>query len=339
MTKLERVLLPPIKENAHIRVVSLSAPVAADFPERYSRSLRNLRALNFEVSESRHASAKHFHMAGTVSQRTDDFLEAWFDDDVDLILSVIGGHSTHQILPNIPFSDLAKAPKTLVGYSDTTTLMLALLSQAGIPSLCGPALMPQFGEFGGPHPYTKSEFFAALDSTLPYRTIESTADIIEERLRWGKEDTRSRKPVVGRARRCWRPGTATGEIIVANMGCLLLLAGTPYMPDLSGSILVIEDDDSETPESIDRYFTQMKQIGIFDSIKGLVVGRFPKSVGLCDAVLDELLERSLGANPCPVLTDVEIGHVDPVTTIPSGVQGFLSATDKTLTVTSNPFSK
>jgi len=146
------------------------------------------------------------------------------------------------------------------------------------------------------------------------------------------EDTRPRTEIANNERRAFRSGTARGRLVPANMGALLLTAGTRYFPNLSDAILVLEDDEVETPATIDRYMTQLRHLGVFQKARGLVMGRFPTSVGMSQGALDDILERSLAGTSLPVMTGFEIGHVDPIATIPMGVRGTLNADAKSLSV-------
>jgi muramoyltetrapeptide carboxypeptidase len=320
-----------LSHGATIGVVSLSAPVAADCPRRFERGCQALRDLGYDVRVPDAARTRHRYMAGSVEARVKALVELWDDDSVDAIISVIGGSSTHQLLEYVPYERLARKPKAFIGYSDTTTLQLALYSQVGLVSFYGPAIMPQFGEFGGPHEYTLAQFQKALH-TSARGAVDEAPGWIEERLPWERADTRPRALISGSTRRCVRGGAAEGRLIVANAGCLCLLAGTRYFPDLNGAILILEEDETEKPETVDRFFTHLRHLGVFQVISALGVGRFPKEVGLDDATLDELLERAVGPLPIPILAGLEVGHVDPITTLPIGVRAILDAGARTLTL-------
>lgn len=328
---------PRLTKGATLGIVSLSAPIAAQVPGRFERACQALRELGYQLRIPDAARAQHRYMAGSVESRVRSLIELWEDDEVDAILSTIGGHSTHQLLEHLPFERFRARPKAFIGYSDTTTLQIALYSQAGLVSFYGPALMPQFGEHGGPVPYTWTGFERALHTTGE-GPVPAAPGWIEERLAWDKLDVRPRAMVAGASRRCLRPGSARGPLVVANAGCLLLLAGTRYFPGLDGCVLVLEEDETETPGTIDRYFTQLRHLGVFERVAGLAVGRFPKEVQLEDSALDEIIERSVGPRSIPILVGLEVGHVEPITTLPIGTLAQLDAETLSLTLLESPTS-
>jgi muramoyltetrapeptide carboxypeptidase len=315
---------PALPASGHIRLVSLSAPSAAEHPARFERGCDALRSMGFRVSAGEHARGQRYHTAGTPDQRAADLLDAWRDDSIDAILSVIGGYTTAQILPLLPFDELAERPKLVIGYSDTTSLFTALWARAGLVSFYGPALMPQLGEVGGLHPYTLRCLQQTVLAGAVAGPVPVADDSIHELLPWGADDTRPRRATPGRTRRTVHAGSCEGRLFVANMGTLLSLAGTAYFPDLTGAVLVLEDDEDESPGTIDRYMTQLHQLGIFDIVAGVAIGRFHDAVGLRPAVLDEIIERTIPRR-LPVMAGLEIGHVDPVAVLPIGVAARLDA--------------
>lgn len=336
MLSLKKPRRPPV--HPHIRVLSLSSATAASFPGRYARGVEYLRSAGYQVTEGASAREAFFHMAGPPEARVADLLAAWRDPGVDIILSVIGGHSTAQILDAIPFAELRETPKVVVGYSDTTSLLTALYARAGIVTFYGPALMPQFGEAGGPIDYTLKQFERVALGNDPRGPVAPAAGRVDERLSWDVDDNRPRTVIPGSTRRCFRPGSAEGVLVPANIGTLLSLAATPFFPNLEGAILVAEEDDTESPDSVDRFFTQLRQSGILRRLAGLVVGRFPAAVRLGDESLDDILRRATEGTDLPVLVGFEAGHVDPICTLPLGIRARLDAVGLTLHLLESPFS-
>jgi muramoyltetrapeptide carboxypeptidase len=118
-----------------------------------------------------------------------------------------------------------------------------------------------------------------------------------------------------------KDGVATGPIIAGNLGTMLALAGTRYFPDLDGVILCIEDDEEESPATIDRFLTQLCHMGVFERIAALVVGRFHPSVGSSDNdYLEEILLTATKGFDIPVAIDFDFGHTDQMFILPNGVQ-------------------
>lgn len=73
------------------------------------------------------------------------------------------------------------------------------------------------------------------------------------------------------------PGTADGPLFAGCLRVLAGLAGTPWMPDLRGHLLALEDID-ERPYRIDRDLHQLHACGALTGVIGLVFGAFPVAV-------------------------------------------------------------
>jgi muramoyltetrapeptide carboxypeptidase len=116
-----------------------------------------------------------------------------------------------------------------------------------------------------------------------------------------------------------REGRAEGTIIGGNLGTLLLLTGTPMMPDLSGAILCIEEDEVESPATVERMLTHLRQTGALAKINGMLIGRFHGKVAFSDAdPLADVLLRAMEGFDFPVMYDLDFGHTDPLLTVPIG---------------------
>ena len=312
---------PHLQRGATIGIVSPSAPVAARQPRRWQRGLRSLKALGFEVKVGQHALSDTGHTAGRAEDRAADITSLFLDDEVDTILATIGGYNSNQLLEHLDFDAIRTHPKILMGYSDTSALLLAILEMTGLVTFMGPALLPQFAEPAGLHPFTAKALQALLLEPTRQQTLEPSGTWIRERQRWGVNDDRPRGEVPNPGPRVVREGRASGRLVAGNLGTMLVLAGSPYFPNLDGAVLCIEEDELETPASVDRYLTQLRTMGAFEQIAALLVGRFSPDVGFTDSHhLASLLLEATHGYAFPIATGFDFGHTDPMLTLPIGVR-------------------
>jgi muramoyltetrapeptide carboxypeptidase len=83
--------------------------------------------------------------------------------------------------------------------------------------------------------------------------------------------------------------------------------------------LFIEEDETSTPAHVDRFIYQCKQLGWFNKIAGLVIGRFTdQSSFSSDDSLEDILKEHLAGAKFPILYNADFGHSDPLITIPNG---------------------
>ncbi|MDR3329140.1 MAG: LD-carboxypeptidase, partial [Prevotellaceae bacterium] len=116
-------------------VVGICAPAGRVGSEAALRQAAlRLEAWGLRVRLGSNVLAVHHQMAGTDKQRAADLQELLSAPDVRAILFARGGYGCARLLPAVDFSPLAKCPKWLAGYSDTTALHMALY-RLGVASL------------------------------------------------------------------------------------------------------------------------------------------------------------------------------------------------------------
>ncbi len=311
-----------------IGIVSPASPIAAFCPRRLERGVAELKRLGFNVIVGDHARTRTGHTAGTIEQRLQDLHEMFENPAVRCIITTIGGYNAHQLLEEMNFDLIARNPKIIMGYSDITSILASVHHMTNLVTFMGPAILPQFGEFGGMLSYTKDRFTEALMTPGSAGLIPTSTLWTDEMLLWDEEDNRDRHMKPNGGLKILKHGRAMGPILAANTGTLLLLSGTRYFPNVVGRILCLEDDETETPATIDRYFTHLRQMGVFGQIAGLVIGRFHSKVPFSEEdSLEQLLSTATRGYDFPIVINADFGHTDPMMVLPNGVQAMLEATD------------
>lgn len=317
---------PRLRPGDLVGVVSPSSPVAARCPRRLRRGIAELERRGLRVRLGEHATAATGHTAGTVAQRLADLHAMFRDPEVRAVIATVGGYSSHQLLEDLDYDLIHRHPKLLIGYSDITALLVAIHARTGLVTVLGPAVLPQFGEAGGVHPYTWEAFTRVVMRPEPAGELEPAPEWTHEHLRWDEEDDRPRRFIPNPGPRTLRPGRAEGPILAGNAGTLLLLAGTPYWPDVDGVILCLEEDEEESPATVDRMLTQLRHMGVFARVAGLVLGRFHPRVGFSpEDPLEEVVLRATRGYDFPIAVDFDFGHTDPMCCLPLGVRARLEA--------------
>ncbi len=147
-----------LQKGDKIGIVSPSSPVAAFCPKRLQRGVGELEKRGFTVKLGKHVLEHYKHTAGTVQQRIEDLHAMFADDEVKAIVCTIGGLNSNQLLEFLDYDLIQKHPKIFMGFSDITALLNAVYAKTGLVTYLGPALLPQFGEYGGTLPYTWGYF-------------------------------------------------------------------------------------------------------------------------------------------------------------------------------------
>ena len=104
------------------------------------------------------------------------------------------------------------------------------------------------------------------------------------------------------------PGKVSAAPLPGNLAVAAALCGTPYFPDTTGKVLILEEV-GEAPYRIERTLTQLHLAGAFDHCAGIIFGNFTGcgEVPGVSAVLKDFANRAA----CPVFFGAAHGHELP----------------------------
>lgn len=219
---------------------------------------------------------------------------------------------------------IANYPKILCGYSDITALATAITKKCRFVTYSG----PHFSSFGmeQAQDYQLSYFQKCL--------MNNTAYTIKGSIIWSDDAwylNQQNRHFEAANWKVYSEGEASGKIFGGNLCTLNLLQGTPYMPDLSNSILFLEDDEIVNPEIFARDFASLFQAT--SNIKGLAIGRFQRASNMTEEQLHFILDKHPDLRRIPVIYDVDFGHTQPIFTFPIGGEIQMNTKDLTIHVT------
>ncbi len=318
---MSRTLLrpPPLRPGATIGVFTPSFPAHATFPDRYRHGVAQLQATGFTVREGtltrRHTSQGY--RSGSPQQRAAELMDLFLDPDVDGLVATIGGNNSSSLLPFLDFDAIRAHPKVLCGYSDVTSLHMALLAGAGLSTFYGPAVAPSWGEWPGVLPETLESFLAAVRTHTEGERVLTPPDHwsrVGGRWHDGSWRTQARTWEPHDGWRVLRPGRVEAPLIVANLNTLCCLMGTPWVPDLSGCVLLLETMDLDMAIE-ERNLRQLQLAGVFDRLAGLLIGRVEFPDDDAPFSLDDLILEVVGPQDYPIVADLDCCHTKPMLTL------------------------
>jgi muramoyltetrapeptide carboxypeptidase len=293
--KRARALSP----HSTVGVVTVASCVESSALETGSAGLREMTGCRVLISPI--ALEREGDFAGSPESRAAALMEMWQRDDVDAIVCARGGYGSNYLLPLLDFDALKRNPKAFVGYSDNTSLLLAL-DRAGIVSFHGPMVASDFA-IGR---VEKASFLAALGGDPLEFSFPAGSSV--QSLIHGE----ARAPIVG--------------------GCLSVVVtslGTPWEVETFGRILFLEDV-CEKPFRIDRMLMHLLLAGKFRGVRGIIFGTMPgcASASAKEESLTQLIRRILGGTGIPIVFGFPSGHVESGNiTLPFGVPAALHSSD------------
>lgn len=275
-----------------------------------------LKSKGFEVIEQDQVRKRTGHTAGSIQERITSLNMLLQDDSVDILMAYWGGANTNQILPYLDYDVFKKFPKPIIGFSDTSALLLAVNKLSGIRTYMGPAGIT----FDKPQPFNYSfDYF--------YKTIvkPDSKVLIEDSPTWADDQYFLRKDSDHRiikenaGRKVFKDGKAEGVVCASNLQTLMVLAGTKFFPDLKDKILFLEEAEDESPSMIHRFFTHLSQAVDLHTLSGICMGRFSEQNGFKFENSEEMIyEDVFGGLDIPIVYNLDFGHTDPLFTIPLG---------------------
>lgn len=297
--------------------VGLIAPASGAFePATIREGVETLQSLGFKVKTGKYIKEKYGYLAGSDEKRVADLHQMFKDEEVKAIVALRGGYGSMRLLNLIDYNLIKKSPKIFIGYSDITSLNLAIFHKTGLVTFHGPVAISSFSR------YTQEYFWKVVSSTEPIGELKHP------------DPANPLRPTAHL--NTIRSGIATGRLLGGNLTLFTALLGTPYEVDTKDAILFLEETGEE-PYDVDRMLTQLLLAGKLDHVAGIVFDKCPdckpsdyKPAFYNTFSLEEVLEDRLGQLDCPVLYGLNVGHEADKPTLPIGIKVTLDGDRKIL---------
>ena len=215
--------------------------------------------------------------SGTGMERADALMNFYKDDEIKAIFDISGGDVANGILQYLDYDIIANSSKLFWGYSDLTTVINAIYKKS------------------------KKESVLYQVRNLIYNNREKQiADFTNTAMQNGTDLLDFKYEFIQQSK-------MSGIVVGGNIRCFLKLAGTEYMPDLDGKILLLESLNGDVAK-IETYLCQLQQIGAFEKIAGIILGTFTEmDKEKYIPNIETLVKRMVGED-MPIAITGDIGH-------------------------------
>ena len=282
-----------MQEGSKVALVCCSNGLLEESVEIVERLEESLAAAGLEVVKSSYIFRKHSVFSGTAKERAGALMQFYEDTSVDAIFDISGGDIANEILPYLDFEKIKENPKPFFGYSDLTTVLNAIYTKTE-----NQGVLYQIRNIAGGHVEKEAKDTAISVAGVQWRDF---LDVLREE----KEDFLGK---LGSFSYEWIQGNSMRGILVGgNIRCLLKLAGTPFFPAVKGKILFLEARSGQAAQ-ITTYISQLRQMGIFEQVSGILLGTFSqmeREVQSPDVAT--LFIQQVGAD-IPIAKTGQIGH-------------------------------
>lgn len=209
--------------------------------------------------------------------KAQDLMGYFRDSEMDYIFDISGGDIANSVLQELDYDVIQESRASFYGYSDLTTVLNAIYTMTG------------------------RETINFQIRNLLYEHGEETQTYFKENILAGN--------VSGQDLEYYflRGDAMKGRVLGGNIRCFLKLAGTSFWPDLTGAILLLEAYSGGVMK-MTTYLHQLKQMGVFEQINGILLGTFSEMEDKQLVPTIEELVRSIVPPTLPIATTRYIGH-------------------------------
>lgn len=236
------------------------------------------------------------------SQKVADIMEMYQNSKVKALFAAHGGASSLRLLPLLDYKIIQKNPKPIFGFSDSTTLQLGIYAKTKIPFVTGISLEYEF-----------------RNRNIDLLVDQDLRSLIEGKSFFAQEG------------QTLNPGQAEGILLGECLSCISQLNGTPFAPNLSDALLLIEDE-CEPPYKIDQMLMQLSLQPTFSKVKGIIFGQFSEctSSAHTHGTVEDILKGFAKHHQIPMMSNFRFGHFPARHVLTCGVRYHLDTTNKTL---------
>jgi muramoyltetrapeptide carboxypeptidase LdcA involved in peptidoglycan recycling len=317
------MIIPKIGSSSICRVVAPSRTLKIIDENTRQIAISTLLKCGIIATYSKFCEESDQYFSSSIQSRVDDLHEAFLDKKVNIILSVIGGFRSIQILSHIDYNIIKQNPKFVCGYSDITLLLNAIYSKTGMITYYG----PHFSSFG----MKKGNEFTVKNFNYVIRN--SSLNEVVNSSKWSEDDwfidQETRNFQLNKSPVIIQEGEANGKLIGGNINSFCLLNGTEYQPSLKNKILFLESDDLNgnlTDQEFDRRLESILLQKDGNLIQGLVIGKFKSKSNMNVQKIKDIVRNKKQLNGRPVVYGYGFGHTMPMITIPIGGESYIHAT-------------
>lgn len=295
-----------------IGIVASSLPVLPSHQEQFETGKKLVEEMGFKVKEGDTIGKTRWWLAGHPKEVAADINNMFADPNIKAIIAHTGGYSAISVIEYLDYELIASNPKPFIGMSDMTIYHLAILAKTGMMGFHMDDLSYGFGrelkEGMAGWPKLNQKFF------LKFLTENKAPGLIKSITEWEE----------------WKKGKAEGHLIGGILERISVLAGTEYFPSLNlfdGSILFWEEIGRGLSEMY-QYLYQLKNMGIFEKINGMLIGKIKFLKPLRQSVRGEIIEPTLKEMVLdilkdynfPIMANMDFGHLTLNIPMPIGIK-------------------
>lgn len=278
------------------------------------------RVFGKEIVYSHHCIQKD---KPSYKERAQDLHDMFENDEIDLIIASIGGDDSLQIIPflNVDLLNKKSKGKIIMGYSDTTNLLL-FLNSLGIETIHGPTIMSGFAEMDG---ITKeleihiNDFFFNKKEDIVYPFFNFS---VFKNNPWENQELFEKGKTSYDVVNSWhiiQGGQVTGNMYGGSLESINLMIDHGYFDKITkhwnNSIFFLETSEEKPSISYLKVFFERPEVkDLILKSKAFIMGYFSYYSEEDKNLIRELIKHIIVEEYLYkgiIITDVQIGHSRP----------------------------
>jgi len=321
---------PYLKKGATIGLTAPSSGVKAELHDLIKLSINRIELMGFNVVCGETIWTQNKAKSSPAKIRADELNNMMLDDQISMIIPPWGGELLIEIIAYLDFENFKS--KWILGYSDTSVLLLALTLKTGIATAHGTNLVDLRGEYAD---RTTAMWQAVLSTQAGDFITQYSSEKYQKE--WNHTDP---SPCVFHLTELtnWKAVEHTkvkihGRLLGGCVDVIRHLIGTPF-----GDVAHFQNNyvDSEpilwylencelTATDLRRSLVQMKLAGWFDHCSGVLFGRSAANQPVENYTEEDIYRELHEELQVPIIYDIDCGHVPPQITFINGAYAEIEA--------------
>ncbi|WP_442598468.1 S66 family peptidase [Neobacillus sp. D3-1R] len=314
---------PTLKEGATIGVTAPSSGVPDVLHEMFKQACNRMESKGFHVVCGGTVWTQEKAKSAPAKKRASEFNEMIRDGKIDMIIPPWGGELAVEILEDVDFTSLPE--KWVLGYSDTSLLLLAITLQTGIATAHGTNFADLRGEYSDE---TTAMWQAVLSTKAGESIVQHSSEKYQKQ--WNHSDP---SPCVFHLTEptSWKAVSESkvdmeGRLLGGCIDIIRHLIGTPYGNvqrfretyfDGEPMIWYLENCEMNTAD-LRRSLVQMKLAGWFENCSGIMFGRSSANAPIEGYTVEDVYNDLAEELQIPIIYDIDCGHQPPQMTFVNG---------------------
>lgn len=262
-----------LKSGDTVALIACSDPIPDDRRVEINELIGHLRQWGLQVAEASTLIDSH-----TAQEKANELNRLFADPQIKAIFDISGGDLANSILPYLDYDQIRTSGTAFFGMSDLTVVLNAIVHQSQIQTY-----HYQIMNIVKEHGIEQRQQF--------YRTFfEGASDLYNFDFDFIQGEN------------------LNGDVIGGNIRCFLKLVGTPYFPQVSDKVVLLEAWSGRAHRIISM-LDQLHQIGVFATCSGILLGTFTEieKHKEWDQIQQYILKLT-AKRPIPIVKSRGIGH-------------------------------